>query len=501
MKQENRRKLITFITVASLVITTAGFTTACGTQPQAPEPEKLYTGTDVDGAKVSIDWNTRYHYEDLQQQFKDLAKAYPDLSELTTIGKSTEERDLMCMTITDPSVKDEKKTKAAVFGCIHGSEGESASCAMYAAWYLLENSADKQVADLLKNNIVYVIPVINPDGYEESFVYRTRECLEPMDHDGDGVPFNDGYEDINGDGMIGTVYAIDPETSEITGIIGEESKDANRDGILGNDPRNGEIDLNRNFDYHWDMEDPYYKKGPSAASEPETQAIQEFIDEHSDLNCFVTLHSGYQSVLYPWCWQAASDDPDNADDLAFMREAAGAIAKACAAGTHRNFYARQSYDDYQTFSEMIDYAYGLYGIHGYTIEVCCQGTYEWDGVSSEYDENYDPLELADDMMAESICCWNNTLPEDIIVDYTHEEALELFEKNGIDPKALVVTDVPQYDAETGEIVESTRNWKKNEGIRIYTAAVQQMCGKAPEDQDEMVTGIMDGILAMLDSEK
>lgn len=462
---------------------------------------RIITGTDTTGAKVDVDWEKRYHYADLQKQFKDLNEAYPKYSELSTIGKTWLDRDMMCMTITDESVSDKNKIETAVFGNIHGGEGESAACAMYSAWYLLENSGNKQIQDLLKNYIIYVIPVINPDGYEQSFLVRTRENANPFvkDPDGDGIPYNDNAKDINHDGMIGTVSALsfaDPENPKTAGTIGTESSDDNGDGILGNDLQNSGIDLNRNFDYKWGEDGRMDTEGPSAASEPETQAVQDFLAAHSDIKGLVTLHTGIQTVLYPWGWQSELDDPDNAEDIAFMKETSNKMAKACAVGTKRNFYAKQSYYDYQTYSELIDYAYGLYGMHSYTIEVYCGGQYkDRDGnLLSKYNKTYDPLELGENRQCERICSWNDTLPAKITKNYSHERALGIFEANGIDPEKV------QVSSGRGSNI-TYRPWGEDEGIQISYSAEQQMRGKAPEDQDEMVTGVMHGIMAMFDSEE
>ena len=38
------------------------------------------------------------------------------------------------------------------------------------------------------------------------------------------------------------------------------------------------MDLNRNFPYRWQPQDGVYESGPGPASEPETQAIQRFVE-------------------------------------------------------------------------------------------------------------------------------------------------------------------------------------------------------------------------------
>jgi N-acetylmuramoyl-L-alanine amidase len=56
-------------------------------------------------------------------------------------------------------------------------------------------------------------------------------------------------------------------------------EDANPDGAAVNTRHNAHgVDLNRNFPYRWQPQDGVYESGPGPASEPETQAIQRFVE-------------------------------------------------------------------------------------------------------------------------------------------------------------------------------------------------------------------------------
>jgi len=89
------------------------------------------------------------------------------------------------------------------------------------------------------------------------------------------------------------------------------------------------VDLNRNYPYMWNQggssSDPcdYLYMGPSAASEPEVQAIMNLMNNHE----FVT-HNSYHSVaavvLIPWGY--TTDDTPDHDLLMAMGEAMGAPA-------------------------------------------------------------------------------------------------------------------------------------------------------------------------------
>ena len=155
---------------------------------------------------VQIDWTARYTYAELEEQLQAISASCPEISSLYPIGHSWRERTLWCMELTAPAVPKADKTGIAVLANIHGGERESASCAMYFAWWLAENRETERVQEILSKYVIYVVPVINPDGYEQSFVYNTRQNLRPVDANGDGVAFSDPYTDLDGDGYIATLY-------------------------------------------------------------------------------------------------------------------------------------------------------------------------------------------------------------------------------------------------------------------------------------------------------
>lgn len=422
-----------------------------------------------------IDWDARYRYAELEAQLKEIAQAYPEIAQLYPIGTSFQERTMWCMEMTNAEVPAEEKTGVAVMANIHGGERESASCAMYFAWWLANESDTEEVQQILDNYIVYVVPVINPDGYEQSFVYNTRQNMRPRDLNGDGTPFSDPYTDIDGDGYIATLYRgtadVQPDRRQ-SASFGMESPDWDGNGILGDDPRNSGIDLNRTFDYQWNRFDvetqdtqvigsnSWKSAGSAPASEPEVKAVQNFL-LNNEIDALATLHTGIQCVLYPWCYRPYDANLDS-EEILFMKDVAADMAAAYQETTGRGFYTMSSYEDYPTSSELIDYAYGRLNIHAYTIEV-------YSGGKSESGD------IAD-------CKWENTLPEETWVFYDQQQLQEM----GLDVANL-------KDA-------SGEGLKEGEGLWFYTSATAQMVDKAPEDQSTMVEGCKDALLVMISSE-
>lgn len=442
-----------------------------GMDSRPDEPAEIPEGLD-------IDWNHQYRYEEIEDYLQAMAAAFPDTTELYSIGRSHQERDLWCLEITDKSIPNENKTGIGVLANIHGGERESGASGLYTAWWFALNStSDAYVQSVLDNYVIYVVPIINPDGYEQSFVINTRQNLRPRDLNGDGTPFSDPYTDIDGDGYIATLYrgTADSEPSTQLPRFGMESPDWDGNGILGDDPRNSGIDMNRTFNHQWNRYDietdqegsqvignnSFSSAGPGPATEPEIQALQQFM-YNTPMHALATLHTGIQCVLYPWCYRPYdANNPDDAD-IPFMKETAAAMAQVYQDYTGRGFYTKSSYEDYPTSAELIDYAYDRLGIHAYTIEVYSPGKSESGDISE--------------------CMWENTMPEPTWVFYSQEELTAM----GLDPSAITDEDGQALGA--------------NEGLWFYTSSSAQMADKAPENQDIMVRGCRDSILTMIHSE-
>lgn len=422
---------------------------------------------------LEINWNERHTFEEFEELIDKLAEKYPQYSEKYSIGTSYQENDLWCLEITNENNKNDKKIGIGVFANIHGGEQESAESAMYTAWWFLLNSSDKYVKNILDNYIIYVVPVINPDGYIQSFVYNNRQNLRPTDRNNDGIPFSDPYTDINGDGFIANIYK-GTNVGKLGESIGMESLDWDRNGKLGDDPRSSTIDMNRAFNYQWNRYDiekkddgikeigtnAWKSAGPAPASEPEVQAVQNFLYA-KPMNALVSLHTGIQCVLYPWCYRDYDETNSKDKDIPFMANIADKMADAYMATTGRNYYTMSSHQDYSTSSELIDFSFGRLNIHSYTIEV-------YSGGVSKEDANF----------IES-CTWNNELPQQTEVFYNKEELKGL----GLSSDTIAKLELSE-----------------NEGLWFVNTARAQMSGKAPEDQETMLKGCKDSILIMIESE-
>lgn len=111
------------------------------------------------------------------------------------------------------------------------------------------------------------------------------------------------------------------------------------------------VDLNRDYAY------PGSKSGDSFKRK-ETQLTKNLIDQIKP-RAAAAYHSGIEEVLWPWCYTA---EPVSNEKLFY------AITEKTAKSMKMDRYL-QSYDDYATEGEFIDYAYMAYSTLALTFEV------------------------------------------------------------------------------------------------------------------------------------
>ncbi len=189
----------------------------------------------------------------------DLAATYPGLVQSpVTQGQSFQGRDIYSICITSSSGPSDKP---AIFfnSLIHAREPATNSVlADFGLWLATEYDNDTMAAYILDNSKIYIIPIVNPDGY---------------------------VDNMTGDNM--------------------QRKNMNYTTPVSSSG----IDLNRNFGYQWEYDDlgsspePYDEtyRGSAAFSEPETQVIQSFTNTINPIGS-MHYHSYAEGgmVIYSW---------------------------------------------------------------------------------------------------------------------------------------------------------------------------------------------------------
>ncbi|MBK8549564.1 MAG: immune inhibitor A [Ignavibacteria bacterium] len=203
-----------------------------------------------------------YTYVEVVQKLDSMRLLYPNLiSVKQNIGTSVEGRTIWAVKLSDNPDINESATEPAIYfdALHHAREPQSMACLMYYMYWLLENYQNNGEAGyLLSNREIFFVPVVNPDGY----VYN--QTTNP-----------------NGGGFW------------------RKNRKNSGGGDFG-------VDLNRNYPYGWGINtgsssDPGSEtyRGPSAGSEPETQAIMNFISQTHPKISF-SMHSYAGRYLNPY---------------------------------------------------------------------------------------------------------------------------------------------------------------------------------------------------------
>lgn len=210
-----------------------------------------------------------------------LEATYPNIVKTIIIGNSHEGKPIIAVKISDsPGTEDPSENDVLFVGGTHAREYISIEVPLRIAEYLAQNYAtNTEVKDLVDNREIWIVPCLNPDGFEHSYTtYRY---------------WRKNRRDLAWSSAFG-------------------------------------VDLNRNFDFHWGnvladrvwFNDTY--RGPNAFSEPCTQALKHLIEAHENgddilggapqFSMILSYHSYGQDILYPWGYTT-----DPAPDVAKLK--------------------------------------------------------------------------------------------------------------------------------------------------------------------------------------
>ncbi|MCL4826941.1 MAG: hypothetical protein KJZ95_06210 [Caldilinea sp.] len=268
-----------------------------------------------------------------------LAAANPQLAAWTDIGDSWEKvtpggaagYDVFALKLTNNAIPG-PKPKFLLMAAIHAREYTTAELATrFAEDLIAKYNVDPDATWLLDYFEIHIIPQVNPDG---------RKKAE-------------------------------------AGALWRKNTD-NDDGC--NNSSSWGVDLNRNSSFKWNTggssgvacNETY--RGPSAASEPETQVVQNYassilLDQRGPndtdaapataQDVFITLHSYSQLVLYPWGW--TTTPAPNSTQLQTLGRKFGYFNGYQVCNGPTCLYATSGTTD--------DYTYGQFGVASYTFEL------------------------------------------------------------------------------------------------------------------------------------
>lgn len=307
-------KIIKYFSVALAVIL---FSTSIS--PAQQEAMFFRAAGSPPNPKVQTSWNKYYTNAGIADLCSRLAKAYPNLVTMESIGKSYQGRDIIVLTVSDKKAGNpDLKPGFWIDGNIHSIELQGTEMALYTAWYLCEMYATNNfIRELLAEKTFYIAPTINPDAreYFTSVGVPPRSGLVPRDNDRDGKFDEDGADDMNGDGEISQMRRKNPEGSYIADpkdprrmirvepgqkgeyeLLGQEGIDNDGDGQVNEDGPGG-YDGNRDWGFNW--EPNYIQSGADKYpfTFPENQAVRDFVSKHRNIAGSQSFHNSGGMIL------------------------------------------------------------------------------------------------------------------------------------------------------------------------------------------------------------
>ena len=241
----------------------------------------------------------RYHKpEDLNAAFRDLARANAAFAKIHELAKSPGGRDVLLIEIGPETGKAEKTLPAVFVGAnFEGTVPLAGEAALFLAKQLVEKP------DLRKATTWYVLGCPNPDAAARFFVQPSRVSAgnnKPWNDDNDDAVDEDGFDDLDGNGIITMMRVKDPEGDWIPvpgqprlmkradwakgekGIykLVSEGLDNDKDGVYNEDPAGG-VNIGLQFPHLF----RYFNAGTGLwpGSESESFAIIKFMNEHKDI--------------------------------------------------------------------------------------------------------------------------------------------------------------------------------------------------------------------------
>jgi hypothetical protein len=261
----------------------------------------------------------------LRDEMYQLARRNPQLLKLEVLGKTHQGREYIALKMTQDAREVPDGTRPAVLyvSTYHAREWITPEVnRRLLHWYIDRWRAnDKVVKGLLKDVELWFVLVHNPDGYEHTFDAERLWRKNLRDNDANGS--------IN-----------------------------NNDGV----------DPNRNHAEHWRYDDEGSSslfpsqtyRGTAPESEPETQAMVRLFDK-VPFRLTISYHSFGPLLLYPQGWQTLTPSADDPIYVALTgRDTDPAVP---------GFNPGVSADLYTTNGEFTDWAHGVRGTLGWTIEL------------------------------------------------------------------------------------------------------------------------------------
>ena len=339
-----------------------------------------------------ISFDRYYRYDDLTRLLHAYAEEYPNLVQVSSIGKSYEGREIWLATVTHSATGIASEKPALwVDGNIHASEVSPSSACLYLLNKLVtEYGKTDDISRCLDTRTFYICPRINPDGAEWALADKPkiiRSSTRPYPYDEEPIG---GLveEDIDGDGRMLQMRIPDPngpwkphpdeprllvrrdpvETGGTYYRVLPEGHIQDYDGVrIWVQPSKQGLDLNRNFPVEWRQDTEQSGAGPYPTSEPEVHAVVDFCARNKNITGGITFHTWSGVILRPY--GTHPDDHFPPEDL-WTFQKIGQKGTDLTGYPHVSVFHDFKYHPKQVITGVFDdWLYDHLGVYGWTVEL------------------------------------------------------------------------------------------------------------------------------------
>lgn len=293
------------------------------------------------------------NYVQLTETLQRLADSGGTAAQLISLATTHGGREVWLLQLAAPGdAPAEERPAILIVGGIDGDHAASTEVALGLCERLAAGAEDDAAHPLLARHTLYVIPRLNPDGFEAalgSVAQEQAENARPLDDDRDALVDEDGPTDLNGDGRIGVMrvpdsrgeWRTDPRDERLlrradiakgeTGLyrLLLEGADTDGDGEINDDPPGG-VHPNRNWPHFFVP--GVLRHGVHQLSEPETRTLAEFVVDHPPIVAAIVYGADDNIVTIAKDKQRGPEGkayrnlhPDDRDVYELLHEAFGEI--------------------------------------------------------------------------------------------------------------------------------------------------------------------------------
>jgi hypothetical protein len=212
-----------------------------------------------------------HSFDQIRTELEFIASAYPEIARLDSIGHSWEGRPILCLKISDNVNQSEEEPRLFYMGCLHAREWITTEVTLQLAMMLADSyGTNPGLTQLVDGREFFIVPCANPDGYVYDFGTSNMWRKNRRNNGGSyGVDLNRNFDGSQNGDPAGAWGGAGTSSSPSSDIY----------------------------------------CGPSPFSEPEAQAIRDFLLANQVV-LSMSYHTYSELLMWPWGY-TGSPSPDD----------------------------------------------------------------------------------------------------------------------------------------------------------------------------------------------